>query len=171
MNCSKWTWKRQTYIPCAYTPTDLHAAIRLTMKALQVVTVLVTFLMLGHAIQTEYFVRPNEGTPCPALPCHTLSHYLENIKRYFTSNTRISFLHGVHEINKSGVFYIKDVSKFTMFSNLKLARFLHVIFAVCELDTLYPVRVRLETSLNYNSPDLVTFCTPYRKLSLVLDVK
>ena len=84
------------------------------MKTLQVVTVLVTFLMLSHAVQMEYFVTPNKGTPCPALPCHTLSHYLENTKRYFTSNTRISFLHGAHEINKSGVFHIKDVSNLTL---------------------------------------------------------
>ena len=93
---------------CMYAPTQP------TMKALQVVTVLVTFLMLGHAVQTEYFVTPNEDTPCPALPCHTLSHYLENTTRYFTSNTRISFLHGVHEINKSGVFHVKDVSNLTL---------------------------------------------------------
>ena len=79
------------------------------MQALQVVAVLVTLLMLGHAIHTEYFVTPSEGTPCTALPCHTLSHYLENTTQYFTSNTRISFLHGVHKINKSGVLHIKQV--------------------------------------------------------------
>ena len=92
----------------------MHATAQPTMKTLQVVTVLVTFLMLGHAIQTEYFVTPNESTPCPALPCHTLSYYLENTTWYFTSNTRISFLDGVHEINKSGVFHIKDVSNLTL---------------------------------------------------------
>ena len=92
----------------------MYAPTQPTMKALQVVTVLVTFLMLGHAVQTEYFVTPNEDTPCPALPCHTLSHYLENTTRYFTSNTRISFLDGVHEINKSGVFNIKNVSNLTL---------------------------------------------------------
>ena len=73
------------------------------MKSLHIVAVLVTILTLssGHATQTEYFVTPNEDTPCPALPCHTLSHYLENTTLYFTSNTTISFLQGVHEINKS----------------------------------------------------------------------
>ena len=79
------------------------------MQALQAVVVLVTLLMLGHTIHTEYFVTPSEGTPCLAVPCHTLSHYLENTTEYFTSNTRISFLHGVHKISKSGVFRIKQV--------------------------------------------------------------
>ena len=84
------------------------------MKGLQTVAILVTLLILGHAIQTEYFVKPNESTRCPALPCHTLSHYLENTTRYFTSNTRITFLHGVHEIDKSGVLLIQNVSSLTL---------------------------------------------------------
>ena len=84
------------------------------MKALQLTAVLVTLLMLGHAIQTEYFVKPNESTPCPVLPCHTLSHYLENTTWYFTSNTRISFLHGIHRINISGELLIKNVFNLTL---------------------------------------------------------
>jgi len=86
------------------------------MTFLQVVTILVTILTLssGQAIQIEYFVTPNEGTPCPALPCHTLSHYLENTTQYFTSNTRITFQHGVHKINKSGMLLIENVSNLTL---------------------------------------------------------
>ena len=51
------------------------------------------------------------------MPCtshHTISTYLENITQYFTSNTRINFLHGVHEINKSGVLLIKNVFGLTL---------------------------------------------------------
>ena len=84
------------------------------MTALQTVPVLITLLILGHAFQTEYFVKLNETTWCPALPCHTISTYLENITQYFTSNTRINFLHGVHEINKSGVLLIKNVFGLTL---------------------------------------------------------
>ena len=91
-----------------------HIYTAIAMKALQVVTVLVTLLMLGHAIHTEYFVTPNQDTPCPALPCHTLSYYLENITQYFTSNTRISFLHGVHELHTSDVWLIDNVSNFIL---------------------------------------------------------
>ena len=97
-----------------YSSRDLHTATRLAMRALQVVAVLLPLLMVGHGIQIEYFVAPNEGTPCPALRCHTLSYYLENTTQYFTSNTRIGFLHGVHEINKSGVFLIKNVTNLTL---------------------------------------------------------
>ena len=82
------------------------------MRALQVLTVLVTLLSLCHAIQTEYFVKPNDSTPCPGLPCHTLSHYMKNTTQYFASNTRISFLPGVHEVDKSSILYIKNVSNF-----------------------------------------------------------
>ena len=98
----------------AYSFRGLNTATQLTMRALQVVAVLLPLLMVGHPIQIEYFVAPNGGTPCPALRCHTLSHYLENTTQYFTSNTRISFLHGVHEINKSGVFLIKNVTNLTL---------------------------------------------------------
>ena len=89
------------------------------MKSLLVVAVLVTILTLssGQAIQIEYFVTLNEDTPGPALPCHTLSHYLENTTKYFTSNTRISFLHGMHKINKSGMLHIQDDSSLTLTGN------------------------------------------------------
>ena len=85
---------------------------QVTMKALQILAVLVTLLTLCHAIQTEYFVRPNDSTPCPGLPCHTFSHYLESATQYFASNTRVSFLPGVHEIDKLSFLWIKNVSNF-----------------------------------------------------------
>ena len=84
------------------------------MKPLQTVAIVVTLLIFGNAIPTEYFVKPNESTQCPALPCHTLSYFLENTARYFTSNTRISFLNGVHEINKSGVLLIQNAFSLTL---------------------------------------------------------
>ena len=84
------------------------------MKALQLIAVLVALPMLGHGIQTEYFVKSNESTPCPTLSCHTLSHYLRNTEHYFTSNTRISFLHDIHNINQSGKFLVKNVFNLTL---------------------------------------------------------
>ena len=85
------------------------------MRALLlVVTVLASFPIVCHAMQTEYFVKPTEGTSCPALPCHTLSYYLEDTARYFVSNTRFNFLIGVHEINKSGVVRIGEVTNLTL---------------------------------------------------------
>ena len=71
--------------------------------------------MSARLFNYEYFVKPNESTLCPALlPCHTLSYYLENTTRYFTSNTRFSFLHGVHEINKSGVLLVQNAFSLTL---------------------------------------------------------
>ena len=86
------------------------------MKTLQVPAVLATSctLILCHAIQIEYFVKPNDSTPCPGFPCHTLSHYLESTTQYFASNTRISFLPGVHEVDKTPGWHIKDVSNLTL---------------------------------------------------------
>ena len=98
----------------AYSCRGLHTATQLTMRALQVVAVLLPLLMVGHAIQIEYFVAPSGDTPCPAQPCHTISYYLENTTQYFTSNTRIGFMHGVHNIKKSGVFLIKNVVNLTL---------------------------------------------------------
>ena len=84
------------------------------MKMLWVLAILVTPLTLSYAIQTEYFVKPDNSTPCPGLPCHTLSHYLESTTQYFASNTRISFLPGVHEVDKLPVLDIKNVSNLTL---------------------------------------------------------
>ena len=81
------------------------------MKTLQTLAVLVT-LLTCHANQTEYFVKPNDSAPCPGLPCHTLSHYMDNTTLYFASNTRISLLPGVHEVDKSPGFCIENVSNF-----------------------------------------------------------
>ena len=94
------------------------------MKPLQTAAILVILLISGHAILTEYFVKPNESTRCPALPCHTLSYYLGNTTRYFTSNTRISFLNGVHDINKSGVLLIKKFSTSLLLDTMCLAQIL-----------------------------------------------
>jgi len=84
------------------------------MKSLQILTVLVSLLTLCHAIQIEYFVKPNDSIPCPGFPCYTLSHYLEHTTRYFTSNTRINFLPGVHKIDKGTKLYIRNVWNLTL---------------------------------------------------------
>ena len=75
---------------------------------------LVTLPILCHANQTEYFVKPDDSTPCPETPCYTLFHYLESIAHYFASNTRVSFLPGVHVIDRRSVLYIENVSNLTL---------------------------------------------------------
>ena len=83
--------------------------VQVPMKTLQILAVLVT---LCHANHTEYFVKPNDSVPCPGLPCHTLSHYMDNTTLYFASNTRISLLPGVHEADKSPGLCIENASNF-----------------------------------------------------------
>ena len=97
------------------------------MKALQLLFVLVSLLTLCHTIQTEYFVRPNDSTPCTEPLCHTLSHYLAIlslsasgnstkilVNTTYTSNTKISFLPGVHKIDTLSVLYIENVTNLTL---------------------------------------------------------
>ena len=100
------------------------------MKTLLVFAVLVTLVTLYHvmAIQTEYFIRPNDSTPCPEPLCHTLSHYLATLSlsasgnntislvntTQYTSNTKISFLPGVHKIDTVSVLYIANVTNLTL---------------------------------------------------------
>jgi len=98
------------------------------MKALQLLFVLVTLLTLCIAIQTEYFVRPNDSTPCPEPLCHTVSHHLAILSlsasgdhtislvntTQYTSNTKISFLPGVHKIDTVSVLHIANVTNLTL---------------------------------------------------------
>ena len=80
---------------------------------MKLVAFLVTLPILCHANQDEYFVKPDDSTPCPETPCYTLFHYLESITHYFASNTRVSFLPGVHAIDKVSL-YIESVSNLTL---------------------------------------------------------
>jgi len=98
------------------------------MKALQILTVLVSLLTVCHTIQTEYFVRPNDSTPCPEPLCHTLSHHLAIVSLsasgnntislvntpQYTSNTKISFLPGVHKIDTVSVLHFANVTNLTL---------------------------------------------------------
>lgn len=68
--------------------TQIATYMAITMKALQVLAVLVTLQTLGYALH-----------------CHaTLSNLLSGENQ--TSNSRMSFLHGVHKINKYRVLFI-----------------------------------------------------------------
>ena len=144
----------------AYSCRGLHTATQLAMRALQVVAVLLPLLMVGHAIQIEYFVAPSGDTPCPALRCHTLSYYLENTTQYFTSNTRISFMHGVHEINKSGIFLIKNVINLTLtgfnVSSSHTAKIICTQPAVLEFQNIVNLELKHFTVL-YCGYSLLTF--------------
>jgi len=86
------------------------------MKALQVLAVLVTLLTLCHAIQTDYFARPNDSTPCPRLPClmdllHLLfeAPYSEWESRWFSQlMTGCGFSVDPAQLQRLSLVYLQD---------------------------------------------------------------
>ena len=65
----------------------------------------------GH----HYHVTAENGSDCPPfMPCHSLSHYVQNTDAYFTSDTVIEFLPGLHKLNHSGYVWIMLVENLTI---------------------------------------------------------
>ena len=50
------------------------------------------------AAQNTYYVKPTPDTPCLGGPCYTLSEYVSQSERYFTSNTTMILLPGEHAL-------------------------------------------------------------------------
>ena len=64
--------------------------------------VVVLLLLYGHSVAcTVYTVTPDDhyypNTTCHH--CHNLQHYLLNVTKYFTSNTQLLFLPGLHHLH------------------------------------------------------------------------
>ena len=51
--------------------------------------------------QNTYYAKPTPDTPCHEDPCHTLSGYVSEAERYFTSNTAMVFLPGEHTLQEN----------------------------------------------------------------------
>ena len=68
---------------------------------LKLVPVSLMYLLLFQFSTADsiLYVRPSPLVPCPAKPCHTLSEYARNVSHYFTSNTTLIFLSGIHELD------------------------------------------------------------------------
>ena len=49
--------------------------------------------------QSTYYVKPTPDTPRHGDPCHTLSKYVSESKRYLISNTTMAFLPGDHTLH------------------------------------------------------------------------
>jgi len=70
-----------------------------------------TFLSASNHV---YCVLPhNEIQPCPqpCEICHPLSFYTSNITQYFSSNTTITFLTGVHQLDDNTTVLIESISQ------------------------------------------------------------
>ena len=70
-----------------------------------VVILLLSSLLLHGVVCITYKVTPDESDDsddkysCKDQECHNLQHYLLNITKYFTSNTQLLFLPGLHHLH------------------------------------------------------------------------
>ena len=71
------------------------------MSILPSLLLLISFLYIITSV--DYIVTPDDGdhyyvnTTCHH--CHNLQHYLLNVTKYFTSNTRLLFLPGIYHLH------------------------------------------------------------------------
>ena len=81
--------------------------------------ILLTLLLsfLGISTGTVYYVTPDDhpfsNTTCHH--CHNLQYYLLNVTKYFTSNTQLLFLPGIHHLNFK--ISIQDVNNISLIGN------------------------------------------------------
>ena len=88
----------------------------------------------------HYYVTATNGSDCPPTsPCHPLNYYVQNAASYFTSNTVVEFLPGLHELNYTGHIAIMFVRNLTLIGN----------------DT------HVSTSTKCSHSDSIVFCTNF----------
>ena len=68
-----------------------------------VIILLLSSLLLRSAVCIIYTVTPTDSddnmNSCEDNDCHNLQHYLLNVTKYFTSNTQLLFLPGLHHLH------------------------------------------------------------------------
>lgn len=73
-----------------------------------------------------YYVKPEgiKNDSCQGEPCHTFSQYLQNAQMFFTSETQIRFMGGIHlfDIQTEGFVTIRDISNLALTGNEFLER-------------------------------------------------
>ena len=88
----------------------------------------------------HHYVTATNGSDCPlTFPCHPLNYYVQNAASYFTSNTVVEFVPGLHELNYIGHVFIT------------LARNLTLIGSECNV----------KPSTRCSHSDSIVFCTDY----------
>ena len=107
-----------------------------------VVVLLVVLVLCGECSDGHhYYVTAENGSDCPPfVPCHSLSHYVQDRDTYFTSDTVIEFLPGLHKLNHSGHVLIELVENLTIIGSSS--------FKNNQLDYRYSDSVILCTSLS-----------------------
>ena len=103
---------------------------------------LLVLLVTVHECSTahHYYVTATNGSDCPpTFPCHPLNYYVQNAESYFTSNTVVEFLPGLHELNYTG----------------------HVFILFARNLTLIGSDSNVNTSTKCSHSDSIVFCTDY----------
>ena len=100
-------WRR--LISCYYSYVATQILYNCTSKLVNYVAAIIPLLAIvvlatllpNNATHTVYTVTPDDhyypNTTCHH--CHNLQHYLLNITKYFTSNTQLLFLPGLHHLH------------------------------------------------------------------------
>ena len=105
---------------------------------LPLLVLLVTVHECGAA--HHYYVTATNGSDCPlTFTCHPLNYYVQNAASYFTSNTVVEFLPGLHELNYTG----------------------HVFILLVRNLTLIGSDSHVNTSTRCSHSDSIVFCTDY----------
>jgi len=84
------------------------------LSAVLVTTSIVSTVTSLSALNHVYCVLPDSVVqPCqqPCELCHPLSYYTSNITQYFTSNTTIKFLPGVHQLDDNTTVLIENINQ------------------------------------------------------------
>ena len=88
----------------------------------------------------HYYVTATNGSDCPpTFPCHPLNYYVQNVELYFTSDTVVEFLPGLHELNCTG----------------------HVLILLARNLTLIGSDFNVKPSTKCSHSDSIVFCTDY----------
>ena len=80
-----------------------------------VLPLLVLIATIHECRAAHHYVTATNDSDCPlTLPCHPLNYYVQNAASYFTSNTVVEFLPGLHELNYTGIVLISHARNLTL---------------------------------------------------------
>ena len=101
-------------LPVPHSSHTDQAATDYTMFGLLLSIVLITTATISTATSSNHVYcvsSRNETHPCPppCELCHPLSYYTSSITQYFTSNTIIKFLPGVHDLEDNTTVLIENI--------------------------------------------------------------
>ena len=98
----------------------------------------ISLLLLPIGICVIYNVKPDDyNTTCDQ--CHTLQYYQLNISKYFTSNTQLLFLPGIHYLNTD--FIIQNVHNFSLIGSTANGSRLHSVIQCTKLVSIEMINI------------------------------